>query len=144
MNKTILSGRIARDIKVAENRKTAITSIAVDRPYPFAKDKDGNKQADFITLKCIGEKNVDRVEKWFTKGTACLVEGILCRDSYKDKEGNFKENNYVIVNNIEFQAGKAMNDGQVDAPQQEEVGSSAPDMGFMNIPDNLEADLPFA
>ena len=47
MNSWTGMGRIAGDIKVSENGKTATASLAVDRPYPFGTKKDGGTQREW-------------------------------------------------------------------------------------------------
>ena len=138
MNNVNIIGRITKDVKASENGKTATAIIAASRPFPFNKGKDGKETTDFLTLKFIGEKNVDRATKYLTKGIKIAVNGIVCRDSWKDGE-EFKEFNYIIVQNWEFCESKGAKSEDVPA----ESGSN--DTSFMDVPDNLDSEeLPFA
>lgn len=137
MNVVILSGRMSRDLNV--NGKTATGTIAVTRPFPFGKDKDGNDITDFLMLKFIGEKNVERAEKYLLKGVKIDVRGIVCRDSWQD-DGEWKEFNYIIVQEWEFAESKKV------ASQSDSVTSTASaDDAFMNVNDDVEEDgIPFS
>lgn len=132
MNKVILIGRTTKDATI--NGKTATTSIAVDR---ILKDKDGNKVTDFINLKWLGEKKTQFVEKYIFKGTKISVTGSLFVDNYTDKDGNKKQSVYVAVDETEFCESRSNN--QQNAPQTQNTDGQ----GFMNIPDGLDAELPF-
>ena len=130
--------RVVKDVKPSENGKTGTTTGACARPYPFNKGKDGKEQTDFLTLKFIGEKNVDRAVKYLTKGVKVAIQGIVCRDAWKDGE-DYKEFNYIIVQNWEFCESKNA--------KSEDAGESAPssDTSFMDVPDGLDTDtLPFS
>lgn len=150
MNKTIISGFISKEIKPNESNKVGTATIAVKRPYPFNKDAKGNQVTDFFNLRFVGEKNVTRAAQWLTVGVSVSVEGIVCRDSWKDQEGKWRENNYIMVQNWEFQTAKKDNpnpetEGADFLPSQSEYAPpKAPDEeGFMDIPGNIGEDLPF-
>lgn len=148
MNNFVCIGRLARDFKYSDNGKTATGSIAVSRPFPFHKDKDGNEVTDFFTLKFLGDKNVETCRKYLTKGSKICVRGIVCRDSWKDGD-SWKEFNYIIVQEWEFcqskaeseidQHGQAANSSQGRTQQKPESSGD-----FMKIPDGIDETLPFA
>lgn len=137
MNSVNLIGRVVKDVKAAENGKTAMGDIACDRPYPFNKSKEGKNQTDFLKLKFVGEKSASRAVKYLTKGVKVAIQGIVCRDAWKDGE-DYKEFNYIIVQNWEFCESKNA--------KSEDASESAPssDTSFMDVPDGLDAELPFS
>jgi single-stranded DNA-binding protein len=151
MNISIISGRVSKEINV--KGKVGYFTLANDRDYPFNKDQNGNKVSNFLTVKVIGEKNVQRAQQYLTKGTAIIVNGHTFRDSWK--EGNeYKEFNYILCEKWEWQQGGQNNEGEstpvdqgsYDAPQEDTHTShpqSKPDDGFMDIPEGIEAELPF-
>lgn len=155
MNQIIVSGRVSKEISV--KGKVGYITLANDREYPFNKDQNGNKVSNFLTLKFLGEKNIERARQWLVKGTAIIVTGHYFRDSWKESN-EYKEFNYIQVDKWEFQTGKATEsnvDEQEEAtpqdqPQQQKsteqkVESDASSEGFMDVPDDdsLLNDLPF-
>lgn len=147
MNQIIISGRVSKEINV--KGKVGYISLANERDYPFNKDQNGNKVSNFITLKLLGEKNIQRAQQYLTKGTAIIVTGHYFRDSWK--EGNeYKEYNYILVERWEFQVGKATEQPEQEQASQtneetstQEQPQSAPE-GFINVTsDDSLTDLPF-
>lgn len=106
MNNGNYIGRLTKDFSVGGSGKIGTGTVAVDRPYPFDKDKDGNKVTDFLTIKIIGEDKVKRAEQYLKKGTKIGFNGITCRDTSKDDAGNWKEFNYIMVTGWEFVESK--------------------------------------
>lgn len=145
MNQLIVSGRVSKEINV--KGKVGYLTLANERDYPFNKDQNGNKVNNFLTCKILGEKNIQRVQQYLTKGTAIIVTGHYFRDSWKD--GNeYKEFNYILVEKWEFQAGKGTEqvvEQTTDSQSQDDTHTpqSAPDNNYMNIPEGIENDLPF-
>ena len=151
MNISIISGRVSKEINV--KGKVGYFTLANDRDYPFNKDQNGNKVSNFLTCKVIGEKNVERAEKWLKKGTAIIVTGHIFKDTWRDNQGQNQEFSYILVEKWEFQAGKASNEESTpvsntgyEASTNDDTHTepqSAPDEGYMDIPDGLEDELPF-
>lgn len=158
MNQLIVSGRVSKEISV--KGKVGYFTLANDRDYPFNKDQNGNKVSNYLTCKVLGEKNMQRVQQYLTKGTAIIVTGHYFRDSWK-ADNEYKEFNYVLVEKWEFQVGKGNeestpvsesyssdttnNDTHTEStanPQNNEQ-ASAPDDSFMDIPEDITDDLPF-
>lgn len=148
MNQLIVSGRVSKEINV--KGKIGMFTLANDRDYPFNKDQKGNKLSNFLTCKVLGEKNIERAQRWLTKGTAIIVTGHYFRDSWK--EGNeYKEFNYVLVEKWEFQVGKGNGEADeqnTEQPQGQQKESNytpptASNEDFLNIPDDIEDELPF-
>lgn len=150
MNQIVISGRVTKEINV--KGKVGYFTLANDRDYPFNKDQLGNKVDNYVTVKVLGEKNIERAQTYLKKKTAIIVTGHYFRDSWKDKNGNYQEFNYVLCNKWEFQIGKSTEES---TPVEEEIAPSAqvedthtepkstPDDTFMNIPDDITDDLPF-
>ena len=103
MNKIFLSGNLTRDVEVRytqSGKAYARASIAVNRPY--SKDKDA---VDFINL-LAWDKTAEFLGKYFAKGSRVLVEGRLQTSKYKDKNGEDRTSNEVVVDQVEFAGGK--------------------------------------
>lgn len=155
MNQIIVSGRVSKEISV--KGKVGYISLANEREYPFNKDQNGNKVSNFLTLKVLGEKNIERAQKWLVKGTAIIVTGHYFRDTWK--AGNeYQEFNYILVEKWEFQTGKYIDDSspvsnddnsympdETRTPEENtQEPSDSSDEGFMDIPDDVSlSDLPF-
>ena len=158
MNKVILMGRLTRDpeVRYAQNDQTmaiARFSLAVDRRG--RRDGSNDQQtADFIN--CVAFRNqATFAEKYLHKGTKVLATGRIQTGSYTNKDGQRVYTTDVIVEDLEFAESKNANGGfapagggfaptgdrQPAAPNPD--NGSAPDGGFMNIPDGIDEELPF-
>lgn len=142
MNNGNYIGRLTKDFTASDSGKTGTGTVAVDRPFPFNKDKDGNSVTDFLNIRIIGADKVNRATQYLTKGTKIAFTGITCRDTTKDKDGNYKEYNYIMVTNWEFAESKnASGNNQQNRPAPS--GASSGD-DFMQIPDDIAEELPFS
>ena len=135
MNKVILIGRVVRDAEIrysqGENPMAiARYTLAVDRRFK----KDGEATADFINCVAFG-KNGEFAEKYLHKGVKIAVSGRIQTGSYTNKDGQKVYTTDVVVDEQEFCESKSSNHQDKPKPV---------DDGFMDIPDNLDAeDLPF-
>lgn len=154
MNKVIMMGRLTRDPEVrysqgAEPLAIARYTLAVDRRRKSTGD--GDQTADFIQCVSFG-KIAEVAEKYYKQGTKLLVTGRIQTGSYTNKEGNKVYTTEVVVEEAEFAESKASSSGnggdngyQSAAPAQTPMPTpeQANANGFMNIPDQVEDDLPF-
>lgn len=137
MNVLTLIGRITKDPEIrysdgAEAVAYGSYTIAVDRPTK------GEKITDFIYCKLVG-KNAEFAEKYLRKGMKIAIVGRVQVDNYKDREGNNKRMMYVQVQKQEFCESKASNSNATQPTQQDAETSD----GFMQIPYNIDEELPF-
>ena len=131
-------GRLTRDPEVRYTQgdnamAIARYSLAVDRRFK----RDGEPDADFINCVAFGKAG-EFAEKYLKKGTKIAVVGRIQTGSYTNKDGQKVYTTDVVVEEQEFAESK--NSGSSDNNQ------SAPankDMGFMNIPDSIDEELPF-
>ena len=126
-------GRLTADPEIrysqgqnGEQMAIARFSIAVDRRFK----KENDASADFLNCVAFG-KAADFVGKYFHRGMKIALEGRLQTGSY-EKDGVKHYTTDVIVENVEFTESKKA--------AEESTPASA---GFVNIPDGIEADLPF-
>ena len=141
MNVTALVGRFTKDPEVKyTDGGTSIArfTLAVDRRF---KKEDG-PQADFISCVAIG-KTAEFIEKYFWKGQKMGLTGRIQTGSYTDKDNVKRYTTDVIAETVEFVDSKG--NGSAATKQQDDSGfqQDASD-GFMNIPDGLDEELPFA
>ena len=142
MNKVILMGRLTRDAEMRHGTGENATlvaryTLAVDRRFK----KDGSdQQADFISCVAFG-KTAEFIEKYVHKGTKIVVTGRLQTGSYTNKDGQKVYTTDVVAEDVEFAESKRADSSSATAASS---GSDAPDDGFMNIPDGIDEELPFA
>lgn len=149
MNKVILIGRLARDPDVRytqgeEQKCMARYTLAVDRPV---RRKNG-KDADFITCIAFGKAG-EFAEKYMSKGMKIAVIGHIQTGSYTNRDGQKIYTTDVVIESQEFCESKEANDRArgSDRSGQEDTGTydqaRADSDGFINIPDQIDEDLPF-
>ena len=134
MNKVILMGRLTRDPEVRYSAGDNSTTIA---RYTLAVDrKDREQSADFINIIAFG-KSGEFAEKYLHKGTKVLVTGRIQTGSYTNKDGQKVYTTDVVAEEQEFAESKGTSNNN--------ASNSKPEFdGFMNIPEGISEDLPFA
>lgn len=146
MNKVLLIGRLTRDPEVRYSQGQQATSIArytlaVDRRYK----KEGDPQtADFISCVAFGKLG-EFAEKYLHKGIKICVTGRIQTGSYTNRDGQKVYTTEVVVEEQEFVESKAASAEHTAsfAPADRPSPSNAVNDGFMNIPDDLDEELPF-
>ena len=86
MNKAVIVGRLVRDpdVRALNDGKTVSKfTVAVDRRF---KNKNGEKEADFIQVVTFG-KPAEFVAEYVKKGNMVSVAGRITTGSYDNKEG---------------------------------------------------------
>lgn len=146
MNKVMLIGRLVRDPDVKTSQSGVVVArytLAVDRRFK----KDGEQSADFIGCIAFG-KAAEFAEKYFTKGIRIAVVGRIQTGSYENKDGQKVYTTDVVVEENEFTESKrvtgenATQSGGTPAVAITPANAIGPD-GFMNIPDDIDEELPF-
>ena len=140
MNVVILMGRLTRDPEIRytqgpEPLAIARYTLAVDR-----KRRQGQEaSADFINCVAFGSK-AEFTEKYFRKGTKIAIQGHIQTGSYTDKNGNRVYTTDIVIDEHEFAEGKGTGSAPASGP------SEYPDAGdgFMNIPEGMDEEMPFA
>lgn len=132
MNKVILMGRLTRepDIRFSQGEKpTAVArfNLAVTRKYK----SNGQEEADFINCVAFG-KIAEFAEKYLHQGTKVVVCGRIQTGSYTSKDGQKIYTTDVVAEEVEFAESKKAQSSQT-------AGN-----GFMDIPDDINEELPFS
>ena len=151
MNRVMLVGRITRDPELRTSPSgVAFTafSIAVNRQFANAQ---GERVADFIN--CVAwNRTAEFVSKYFTKGSAILIEGELQTRSWEDQNGGKHFVTEVVANEANFCESKknseTNNTTQNQNAVQGEFGASGWGNPIASIQPNFEElkaddDLPF-
>ena len=128
MNQVILMGRLTKDPEIKYTQGDNAMAIA---KYNLAVDRMKKGEADFISCIAFG-KSAEFAEKYLHKGTKIAVTGRIQTGSYTNKDGQKVYTTDVIVSSQEFAESK----GSEPTPKKQ-------DDGFMNIPDNIEDEIPF-
>lgn len=134
MNKVILKGRLTRnpDTKYTSSHEPVcvarFTLACEDRER--AKDENGNYPANYIPCVCMG-KLAEIADVNLCKGKEVLIFGKMQSGSYTNKEGKTIYTLECFVKEIEYCGKKS------DSPMPYDG------QGFMNIPDDLDEELPF-
>lgn len=101
MNKVCIVGRLTKEpeVKMTSNQTEYCNfTVAVDRKF---KDKDGNRQADFIM--CVAWKQTATfIQKYFHKGSRIGLSGSIQTRTFEDKEGRKVFVTEVLVEDVEF------------------------------------------
>ena len=149
MNKVILMGRLTRDPEVrysSGDNQMAIAryTLAVDRRF----NRNQDQTADFINCVAFGKAG-EFAEKYFRKGIKIAVSGRIQTGSYTNKDGQKVYTTEVVVDDQEFAESKNASSGSSSIP---DSGFTAPQSipqndisdDFMNVPDGIDEELPFA
>lgn len=129
MNKIILCGRLTADPTLKNGTVTVASyNLAVDRKFK----KEGEPTADFF--RCVAfSKQAEFVQKYLSKGTKIILTGRIQQDNYTKQDGTKVYGFTVISEEIEFAESK----------KNESKPSENPDNEWLNIPDNIDEELPF-
>ena len=137
MNSVQLVGRLTRDLEMryTDGGSTiARFSLAVDRRY---KSENG-PTADFPNCVAFG-RTAEFIEKYFRKGMRMGCQGRIQTGSYTNNDGQKVYTTDVVVESCEFVEAKA---SQQSEENNDRFGP-ADENGFMNIPDDIDEELPF-
>ena len=151
MNKAVLMGRLTRDPDTRYTQgeqQTCISryTLAVDRP----RRQEGQQGADYISCVAFGRLG-EFAENYLRKGMKIAVTGRIQTGRYTNRDGQKVYTTDVVIESQEFCESKASNDrarGSSSAgDSQETAGVYDPEKadadGFMDIPDQIDDDLPF-
>lgn len=126
MNKVIAIGNMTDDPKIT---RTQSGKCKAEFTLALNRAKDGADFPRFIAW----EKTAETIEKWCHKGKKLAVEGHIQTGSYDGKDGKKVYTTDIIVERFEF-ADKKDTAGQ---PTENDANP------FVNIPDNIDMEIPF-
>ena len=128
MNKVILMGRLTKDPD-CHGGETPFAR------YTLAVDRYG-EGADFIS--CVAfKKGAEFAEKYLKKGTKIAVVGHIQTGKYTNKDGQTVYTTDVIVESQEFCESKKASDDNTPSTH------PAPDDNWVNIPKDIDEEMPF-
>lgn len=138
MNKVILIGRLVADpeVRYSQGEKSSAVAryrLAVDRKFK----REGEPEADFINCVAFG-RNGEFAEKYLHKGIKIAVVGRIQTGSYTNKDGMKVYTTDIVVEEHEFCESKSSGGSGISHSQHTDND------GFMNVPENLDDELPFS
>lgn len=147
MNHIVLQCRLTHDpeMRTTENSQVINVGAAVSRSYA---DKTGEwrEVTSFVNLVAWGD--MAPLLGKYRSGTLIWVTGHLSSRKWTDKDGKDHYPVEVVVESVSNGGSGKYN--QVDTTQDDKKADSSEDIegieddGFMNIPDELDEELPFA
>lgn len=150
-SKTIIVGRLTADPELKQTPSgvsVASFSVAVGRAYT---PRGGERQTDFFDV-VAWRQTAEFISRYFSKGSAILIEGTMESRSYVDKNGQNRRVWELIANSAHFVESKssaAANRDRGDFPP-EPPAISAPLPAFSSggvedftEVDDDDGDLPF-
>ena len=150
MNKVILVGRLTRDPDVRYSSGDSAMAIA---RYTLAVDRRGKDSgADFPSMVAFG-KTGEFVEKYVKKGTKVVIRSHYQSGSYTNRDGVKVYTHDFIVDDIEFAESKAAASQNAEQTTQQtstqqttqpNAQTGAGIDNYMNIPDGIDSEMPFA
>lgn len=134
MNKFIGAGRLTADPEI----RSSTDGMMVGK-YTIAIDRRGkDNEADFIRIVTFG-KAAEFASKYFKKGMKVLVTGHIQTGSYTKEDGSKVYTTDIIAEDQEFCEKK-----QTEQSTAEAAALPTDADGFMNVPDGIMEELPFA
>ncbi len=144
MNRTILVGRLTKNVelKYTQNGKAVGNfTLAVNRPF---KNQQGEQEADFIRCQVWG-KAAENLANYMGKGSQVGVDGRIQTRSYDGQDGKRIYITEVVADSVQFleskgsqQSGNSGQSQQQASPQQ----TQQPNLQNQGVPIS-DQDLPF-
>lgn len=142
LNSAIVQGRICADPELRHTpNDIAVTTFTV------ATDKGSGDKKQTSFIDCVAWRGTaELICKWFSKGSAIIVQGSIQTRSYQDKDGNKRKAFEIVADNVHFAESKRDGDSHGSRAQ---AASYRPDVSytsgntgdFEEIPS--DDDLPF-
>ena len=127
-------GRLTRDADIRQSAGQNPTTVA---RYTLAVDRRGKDAgADFINMVSFG-KTAEFIEKYVHKGTKIAAKGRIQTGSY-EKDGKKIYTTDVVAEEVEFAESKKAQESS------RSIDTTDIDDGFINVPDGINEELPFA
>ena len=139
LNSAIIQGRICADPELRHTpNDIAVTTFTV------ATDKGSGDKKQTSFIDCVAWRGTaELVCKWFSKGSAIIVQGSIQTRTYQDKDGNKRKAFEIVADNVHFAESKR--DGNSHDGNRAAAANHRPDVSaddFEEMP-ALDDDLPF-
>lgn len=103
MNNITVSGYVGKDLEkrvFSSGGGVSLFSLAVKRLY---SNKDGEYDTQWIDCRILGLDNgfSRYAEKVCKRGSYIIVSGEMFMNKYREKNGEYRQSPYIIVNRLE-------------------------------------------
>lgn len=147
-NKIILHGRLVRDPE-----SFATTSGKNICKFTVANSRKFNDKEDVIFIECkvFGSKG-DACFRYLKKGSECIVAGILTTEKWTGKDGEEKQKNSILAEEVEFIGRPPQQAAEVPQYQQPQpmaqpvraaITEAIKQQEAQQQPDTIDDDIPF-
>lgn len=102
--------------------------------------KDGSPDADFLNIVCFG-KTGEWAEKYIKKGMKIGVTGRIQTGSYENREGHKVYTTDIVASSHTF-CERQTGESTPNTQKPSETSNNASD-GFLDVPDDIQEELPF-
>lgn len=136
-NKVILIGRLGREPEKRTSQSgKVVTTFTLATTTGFGE----NQKTEWHNVVCF-DKVAESVANYLHKGSACMVEGKLCYDTY-EKDGVKKTSIKISASNVLFVGTKSENAAQTNPERQEQKTEMCHDT-FEGVPFGPNDEIPF-
>ena len=126
MNKTILIGRLTRDVELKRTQSdTAVANFTLAVNRKFAKDGE----TDFINIVAWG-KTAEFCNNYFEKGRQVAISGRIQTRNYENKEGQKVYVTEVVAEDVYFADSKKDNGSTNTKPAEINPGDEDDELPF--------------
>lgn len=139
MIKTMIIGNLtanpeSRIVNVENGQMTVCNfTVATDR---YVK---GSKAVSYFRISCWN-RQAENAMKYLRTGSMVYVCGVVSAHPYKSKNGELRASLELSAEEIQYLSSRQENTGTEQIPPP----AAADADGFMNIPDGVDGELPFA
>lgn len=146
INQVVLMGRLTGEpeTRYIQGSNSSVTRFTLAVERDFKGQNEERAKTDFIN--CIAwNKTGEFIDKYFRKGSMLAVLGSIETGSYTNKDGNKVYTTDVNVTKASFTGERS--DANGNAEKGSSRGSELPPAssdGFMDIPDDIDEELPFS
>lgn len=143
MNKWLGSGKVSEEPIIRYNGEKASFVAFTMMCKRNRRIREGDQAVDFIDCVCVGQ-NAKLAKEYLRKGKKVEVCGPLQSGHYTAKDGRKVYTKTVFVEDLSFGETKAEEEARIQAEKGAQAPTAEGTPEFMEIPENIDDDLPFA
>jgi len=96
LNQCVFLGNLTRDAEVRDTKTSKVLKFGL----AVNSKRGGDEEVLFLTVEMWGEKLVDALEKYLTRGKQVLVSGRLKMNEYETKDGEKRRDLILVANQV--------------------------------------------
>ena len=141
-NVCVFTGRLFADpeIRFSQNGETKIAefSLAVNK-----RSKNDDEKPNSLRISAFN-KTAEFAEKYLKKGSKVLIRSRVDTGEYTNKDGVKSYYTKFIASSVQFAESKKTGEEGLNIEDLDTPSGVSSDDGFINVPDGIEEELPFA